>query len=157
LAHTRRRKRPEVVVPLGLRKLDTHEFKSKRGLFEVDEYRDFWVVKKKLSKRFQKGKKKYDPIALVVAKKDETLPIFPDKEFAKTFGFHLPYFVSFIGRDGKGGIYEQLRSMRKGEDVFSIPLTRGFSEFVPHDVELGSSEIADRLEKLFPSTKKEKR
>lgn len=151
----RRKKKVEIQVPLGLRKIKTHQLKSRLGKFEVDEFRDFYIVKRKLSKQAQKEGKLFDPTAIVVAKRDKTLPFFPDKEFAQTFGYASPYFLSFVGTKGEHGIYDQLRIFRKGGDVL-IPARRRLKELIPHDIELGSTKLANRLEELL-STKKKKR
>lgn len=159
MPHTRKANKPKPIVSLDLYKDSTHLLKTKSGLFEVDEFRDFYIVKKRLSKDSQKKHKgsKYDPTALVIAKKDKIVPFLPDKDFAGTFGFQMPFFLSLIGTKGKGGIYEQLRLLRKGEDVFHIPFTRGVGEYLPErpqNIELGSSELANRLEKLIEKPKK---
>lgn len=158
MPHTRKAKRPEIAVPLDLYKDRTHLIETKAGEFEIDEFRDFYIVKKRLSKEYRKTHKgkTYDPTALVVAKKDNIVPFLPDRDFSRTFGFQIPFFVTFIGSKGTGGIYQQLKSFRKGGDILHPPLSRGVAEYMPprpENVELGSSELANRIEKLIEKKK----
>jgi hypothetical protein len=100
--------------------LKTHELKTKIGVFEVDEFRDFYLVKKKLQHPSQKGF--YDPKALVIAKKDDVLPFFPDKDWVKMFGHHAPFFFYHTGIKGKDSFLESMRSI-EGEPDFGEILT----------------------------------
>jgi len=108
------------------RKLKTYELKGKLGLFEVDEYKNFFVVKKKLQEPSQKGF--YDPTAFVVAKKDKDLPILPDREFVRIFGHGASFFFYHTGIRGKDHFKEEMKRIERG--VIPIGTPRWWGEFL---------------------------
>jgi hypothetical protein len=95
------------------RKKKTYEFENKLGKFEVDEYRDFYVVKKKLT---GKNKGFYDPTSMVVAKKDPKMPIFPDRDFARVFGDYNAVMFYFTGIKGKDHFQDEMKRIASGEE-----------------------------------------
>ena len=106
-SHTRKRRK--VNLSTMFKKWKTHEVKGKLGVYEIDEFRDFYIVKKKLQHPSQKGF--YDPMGLVIAKKDKTVPFFPDKDYARVFGTSSPFFPIHVGV--KGDKKDFLTKMRK--------------------------------------------
>jgi len=140
-------------------KWETHELKGSLGVYEIDEFRDFYIVKKKLQYPSQKGF--YDPIALVIAKRDKKLPFFPDKDFSNIFGTTSPFFPIHIGV--KGDKNEFLKHMRKSVKDNKINISElwsastlniQFSEVVKPlreiRVDFGDNKLATWLErKLF--------
>lgn len=153
-SHTRKRKKPSLKTMFD--KIRTHEVKGALGVYEIDEFRDFYIVKKKLQHPSQKGF--YDPTALVIAKKDPKFPIFPDPQFANVFGTSSPFFPIRIGVTGKKGDF--LKKMRKAvkdeeidlSEVVSPPIytrevTRPVTELFPSKVDFGDSKLATWLER----------
>lgn len=115
----------------------TFERETKLGKFEIDEFRDFYIVKKKLQHPSQKGF--YDPKALVIAKKDRRIPFFPDQDWAYVFGQHTPFFMIDIGVKGKDKsfIKNMKKAVKDGEitidEVYTVPVafrevTKGLRE-----------------------------
>jgi hypothetical protein len=96
-------------------KLKTYDVKTKAGHFEIDEFRDFYIIKKKLEHPTQKGF--YDPTAMVVAKKDPKLPFFPDRDFSRVFGQHLPFFFIQTGVRGRDGFLKTMRKASKDGEI----------------------------------------
>ena len=103
MSHSRKAK---LKLPEMFRKKRTYDFENKLGKFEVDEYRDFYVVRKKLT---GKNKGLYDPTSMVVAKKDTKIPIFPDRDFARVFGDYNAVMFYWTGVSGKDHFKEEMK------------------------------------------------
>ena len=110
MVHTRKRK---INFPEMFRKRKTHQLEGKLGKFEVDEYRDFYVVRKKLTGK-QKGF--YDPTSMVVAKKDPKIPILPDRDFAGVFGDSNAIMFYYTGVKGKDHFKDEMKRIVSGEE-----------------------------------------
>lgn len=100
------------------KKLGTYNFKNKLGKFEVEEYNNFYLVKKKLQHPSQKGF--YDPTAMVVAKQGK-VPFFPKKKFGDYYGWFNPFFFYYTGVEGKDHFKEEMRNIEKGYIPLSVP------------------------------------
>ena len=152
MAHTRTQKSK---LKTMFNKWRTFEIKTKLGNFEIDEYRDFHIVKKKLTHPKQRGF--YDPTALVIAKRDRFLPFFPERDWSFVFGTTTPFFPINIGVTGKKDDF--IKTMKKAvkdkkltmSEVWSIPVsfreTTGYLKPKIKPIDLGSSKFASWIEK----------
>lgn len=96
--------------------LETHSFKNELGTFEVDVYRDFYTVKRKIKKGI------YDPTAFVVAKKDKNIPFFPDTDFTSIFGHGSSFMFFWTGKTGKDHFQETMRQVSCGLAPIGTPM-----------------------------------
>jgi len=150
MAHTRTQKSK---LKTMFNKWRTFEIKTKLGNFEIDEYRDFHIVKKKLTSPKQRGF--YDPTALVIAKGDRVLPFFPNQNWSYIFGTTTPFFPINIGVKGdKKDFITHMKKAVKDEkielkELWSAPVsyreTLGYLK--PKPIDLGSSKFASWIEK----------
>ena len=153
-SHTRKRKQP--LLRTMFDKVKTHEVSGALGKYEIDEFRDFYIVKKKLQHPSQKGF--YDPTAFVVAKKDPKMPFFPDPQFARVFGTSSPFFPLNIGVKGNKDRF--LKHMRKAvkdneislSEVVSPPtytreVFKPLTSLVPSKIDFGDSKLSTWLER----------
>ncbi len=110
MSHSRKNKDDR--KPLSFKKIGSYDFKTKIGVFNVEEYKSFYIVKKKLQHPSQKGF--YDPTAMVVAKQGK-IPFIPQSKFGETFGWFNPFFFYYTGVEGKDHFKEEMRKISSGK------------------------------------------